>query len=69
MSQPNQSKKPKPGRPRLPKGNAKAVMLRVRVTSDERLAIEDAAKASKQTASEWIRALLSNALRGGNDLH
>jgi len=69
MSQPNQSKKPKPGRPRLPKGNAKAVMLRVRVTSDERLAVEDAAKANKQTASEWIRALLSNALRSGNDLH
>ncbi len=52
----SQSKKPKPGRPRLPKGNAKAVMLRVRVTPDERIAIGKAAKSSNQTASEWIRA-------------
>jgi len=34
-------------------------MLRVRVTPDERLAIETAAKASNQTASQWIRGLLA----------
>jgi NAD(P)-dependent dehydrogenase (short-subunit alcohol dehydrogenase family) len=62
---PKQQKPKKPGRPPLPKGNAKAVMLRVRVTPDERLAIEKAAKASKQTASQWVRALLSTALRSG----
>lgn len=62
MPQTNQSKKPKRGRPRLPKGNAKAVMLRVRVTPDERTAIENAAKGSKQTSSEWIRSLLNNAI-------
>ncbi len=53
--------KPKPrkaGRPPLPKGNAKAVMLRVRVTAVERTAIEKAAKASSRTASEWIRSTL-----------
>lgn len=56
---PNQKPKPKkPGRPPLPKGNAKAVMLRVRVTPDERLAIEKEANVKGQTASEWIRSTL-----------
>jgi hypothetical protein len=56
---PNQKPKPKkPGRPPLPEGNAKAVMIRVRVTTDERLAIENAAKLKSQTASEWIRSTL-----------
>jgi len=59
-----ESKKPnKAGRPPLPKGGAKAVMLRVRVTPDERLAIATLAKASGQTASEWIRSTLSTAIR------
>jgi len=62
---PKQPKPKKPGRPRLPKGNAKAVMLRVRVTPDERTAIEKAAKSSKQTASEWIRSLLNTAIVNG----
>ncbi len=56
---PNQKPKPKkPGRPPLPKGNAKAVMLRVRVTLEERAAIEKAAKAKRQTVSEWLRSNL-----------
>jgi hypothetical protein len=62
---PNQKPKPrKAGRPPLPKGNAKAVMLRVRVTTDERLAIEAEAKARKQTASQWIRSTLTAAIGG-----
>ena len=59
------SQKPKPrkaGRPPLPKGNAKAVMLRVRVTADERAAIEAAAKANNQKAAEWIRGTLAAAV-------
>lgn len=48
----------KPGRPPLPKGNAKAAMLRVRLTPDELRTIESAAKASKQTVSQWIRSRL-----------
>jgi hypothetical protein len=52
-------KKRKPGRPKLPKGNAKAAFLRVRLTSDELQAIETTAKASKQTVSEWIRSKLT----------
>ena len=57
MSQPKKSSKA--GRPPLPKGNAKAVMLRVRVTSDELKAVEALAKASKQTVSEWLRSKLA----------
>jgi uncharacterized protein (DUF1778 family) len=48
----------KPGRPRLPKGNAKAAMLRIRVTAEELRAIEAEAKASGQTRSEFIRGKL-----------
>jgi uncharacterized protein (DUF1778 family) len=57
-----QTPKPKKvGRPKLAKRDAKAVMLRVRVTSDELRTIESAAKASGQTRSEFIRGkLLAN---------
>jgi len=56
---PNEKPKPrKPGRPPLPKGNAKVVMLRVRVTPDELRTLEQAAKANGQTRSEFIRSKL-----------
>jgi hypothetical protein len=61
---PKQPKPKKPGRPLLPKGNAKAVMLRVRVTENERLAIETVARASNQTISEWIRCTVSATIGG-----
>ena len=61
MSQP---KKPKAGRPPLPKGDAKAVMLRVRVTPEERKAIAALAKASKQTVSEWLRSKIAAEIGG-----
>jgi uncharacterized protein (DUF1778 family) len=48
----------KPGRPRLPKGNAKGEMLRIRVTAEELRTIEAAAKANRQTRSEFIRGKL-----------
>lgn len=48
----------KPGRPRLPKGNAKAAMLRIRVTAEELRTIEAGAKATGQTRSEFIRGKL-----------
>jgi hypothetical protein len=53
--------KPKPrkaGRPPLPKGSAKAAMLRIRVTAEELRTLEKAAKASGQTRSEFIRGKL-----------
>ncbi len=58
-----QPKPRKAGRPPLPEGNAKATMLRVRVTPDERLALEAAAIANGQTVSEWIRSTLSAATK------
>ncbi len=51
-------KSKKPGRPPLPKGSAKAVMLRVRITADELRSLETAAKAKGQTRSEFIRGKL-----------
>lgn len=53
--------KPKPkkvGRPKLAKGDAKAVMLRVRISPAESKTLEAKAKASKQSVSEWIRSTL-----------
>ena len=53
-------KKPrKAGRPPLPKGEARAGTLRVRLTPDELRAIEAAAKRTKQNVSEWIRSTLN----------
>jgi hypothetical protein len=49
------------GRPTLPKGNAKAVMLRVRVTADDLKAMKATAKTSGNNVSEWIRSTLRAA--------
>jgi predicted HicB family RNase H-like nuclease len=54
----------KPGRPKLPKGNAKAGYLRVRLTASELRAIELAAKANRQSVSEWVRGKI-NAISQG----
>ena len=51
----------KAGRPPLPKGNAKAVMLRVRVTAEELKAVESIAKSKGQTVSEWLRSKVAEA--------
>lgn len=61
---PKQPKPKKPGRPPLPKGSTKGEMLRIRVTADELRTIEAAAKASRQTRSEFIRGKLL-AIIGG----
>jgi hypothetical protein len=52
----------KAGRPPLPKGNAKAEFLRVRVTPDELRAYAQSAKGKKQTVSEWARSTLNAAI-------
>jgi hypothetical protein len=49
----------KPGRPALPKGEAKAETLRIRVTASELKGYGAKAKASGQTVSEWIRSTLN----------
>ena len=59
-----QQKKPrKVGRPKLPKGEAKGKIVPVRFTPDESKAIEAAAKANRQTVSEWIRSMLNAAIQ------
>ena len=54
--------KRKPGRPKLPKGEAKASPLQIRLSPDDRKAVERAAKAKDQTVSEWIRSAMQSAL-------
>ncbi|MGB8579805.1 MAG: hypothetical protein WCD47_03225 [Candidatus Sulfotelmatobacter sp.] len=54
-------KKAKIGRPKLPKGEAKGVLVVVRFAPDDLKAIAAQAKASKQTVSEWIRRKLRTA--------
>lgn len=51
-------KKTKVGRPKLPKGEAKGRIVPVRFTGDDLKAMEQAAKASKQSLSEWIRGTI-----------
>ena len=58
-----QKKARKVGRPKLPKGEVKGRIVPVRFTPDETKAIEAAAKASKQTISEWIRRTLDAAIQ------
>lgn len=54
------SKKTRPvGRPTLPKGAAKAKIVPVRFNPEEFKAMTSAAKASKQTLSEWMRSTLN----------
>jgi len=63
LAQKTQKKKAsKAGRPPLPEGSAKATMLRVRITPDERAAFEAVAKTKNQTISEWIRGTLNAAI-------
>jgi hypothetical protein len=55
-------KKRKPGRPKLPKGEAKNKTLpAVRFAPSDIKAVEEAAKAKSQTVSEWVRSTLLSA--------
>jgi predicted HicB family RNase H-like nuclease len=61
----NQQKRTrKPGRPKLPKGQAKGKIVPVRFAPEDLKAVEEAAKAKKQSLSEWIRSTLSAAIAG-----
>jgi hypothetical protein len=52
----------KPGRPKLPKGQAKGRIVPVRFTAEGIKAVEQAAKAKDQTVSEWVRSTLEAAI-------
>ena len=57
--------KPKPrkvGRPKMPKGEAKGKIVPIRFNPDDLKRITGAAKAKKQTVSEWIRSTLNASI-------
>jgi predicted HicB family RNase H-like nuclease len=56
------AKKRKVGRPKLPNGAAKGRIVPVRFAPEAIKAVEAAAKANKQTVSEWIRSTLEAAI-------
>ena len=58
-------KEVKVGRPPLPKGEAKAIVLQSRVQPAEKTAYQRAAKAKGVDLSTWIRQTLNAALNGG----
>ena len=57
-----QPKKAKVGRPKMPKGEAKGRIVPVRFTAYDLKAMEQAARASKVTISEWIRSAIRASL-------
>jgi hypothetical protein len=48
-------KKRKPGRPKLPKGEAKGKIVPIRLTKAEAPRLAEVAESSNQNVSEWIR--------------
>jgi hypothetical protein len=57
----NKTKPKKPGRPRLPKREAKDGFVIVRFNADDLKKITGTAIAKSQTVSEWVRSTLLNA--------
>jgi predicted HicB family RNase H-like nuclease len=55
-------KRKKAGRPPLPRGEAKGRIVPVRFTGDALRAMTAAARAKKQSLSEWIRSTLEAAI-------
>ena len=54
--------KPKVGRPKLPKGDAKGRIVPVRFNPADLKRVEQAARASQKTVSEWIRGTVAAAI-------
>jgi predicted HicB family RNase H-like nuclease len=57
-------KEVKVGRPPLPKGEAKAIVLQSRVQPGEKAAYQRAAKSKGVDLSTWVRQTLNAALNG-----
>jgi hypothetical protein len=53
----------KVGRPKLPKGEAKAVVLQSRVQPHEKVAYQRAAKSEGKDLSTWVRETLNQAIK------
>jgi predicted HicB family RNase H-like nuclease len=58
-----QEKKPKVGRPKLAKGEAKAIILQSRVQPGEKANYQRAAKAAGVDLSTWVREILNRAVQ------
>ena len=56
-------KKPKVGRPKFAKGEAKEIVLQSRVQPSEKATYQKAAKAQGKDLSTWIRDTLNAATR------
>jgi predicted HicB family RNase H-like nuclease len=56
-------KRVKVGRPPLPKGEAKAIVLQSRVQPAEKAAYQKAAKSAGTDLSTWIRQTLNEAIK------
>jgi len=54
--------KPKIGRPKLPKGEAKGRIVPIRFNAQDLKRIESAARASQKTVSEWVRGAITMAM-------
>ena len=54
--------KRKPGRPKLPRGEAKGKIVPIRSTKAEAERLAEAARKNDQTVSEWIRRAVFDAL-------
>jgi hypothetical protein len=52
----------KVGRPRMPKGEAKAIVLQSRVQPNEKAAYQKAAKSEGVDLSTWVRETLNAAI-------
>jgi predicted HicB family RNase H-like nuclease len=52
----------KVGRPKLPKGHAKAIVLQSRVQPNEKAAYQKAAKSHGVDLSTWVRETLNAAI-------
>ena len=57
----NKKSKPKMGRPKLPKGEAKGVLIGARFSADEAKTVDQAAKRVGKVRSEWVRSTLLDA--------
>jgi hypothetical protein len=57
-----QPKTRKPGRPKLPKGEAMGKIVPVRFSAGSIKSVEAAAKAKNQTVSQWVRSTIDAAL-------
>jgi hypothetical protein len=59
------TEKKKLGRPKLPKNEARILMLSTRVSGDELKEIQAAIKRDKQEKTVWLRNALLTAAKGG----